>query len=238
MVAVAGMVGGGCEDGAYIPEDVYTPLRIRAVFVNARSGNGLHVDDPSGHTPDLGHIDGSDLTYGFQGGVGDCDQQMRCQAGLTCNTLEWACVGDDGRQPGVRDAIAAPTADGAVPLIQIVFNLLVRGDAVETCAKDSNGACLDVNGDGVPDRMLLLPGVVTVTCGSISWRSGPEDGEYDPSGNQFVPIDIGFESRNRAAFSWLTTAGRARRWARSIYSNGAACVCFSSTRATSRCRTP
>jgi hypothetical protein len=194
LIVVAGMIAGGCDHKVVCRDLCPESFEVRLVFVNARSGNGLAVDDPSGRTPDPSHIDGNDLTYGLDPNVGECEFDGRCEAGRTCDTALFVCVDASGKQPGVSDAIAAPTEDGGAPLIQIVFNELVRGDTVETCVKESNGACVDVNHDGIPDRLLLVPGVVTVSCGSgFSWQNGPEDGEYDPSGNLFVPIDKGFE---------------------------------------------
>ncbi len=193
-IVLAGMAaGGGCEDKDVCLDICPGPLTAVAMFVNARTGNGLPVDDPSGDTPDLRRIDGNDLAYGRLPSIGSCSDLKACPSGLTCDA-NLQCVDGDGDQPGVMDAIAAPGADGAVPLIQIVFNQLLRGDTVETCATDASGACVDANGDGVPDRWLLLPGLVTVTCGGgYFWRNGPDDGKYDPAGSWLVPIDIGFE---------------------------------------------
>jgi hypothetical protein len=76
------------------------------------------------------------------------------------------------------------------------------------------GACFDINSDGVPDLPSLIPGLASITCTgtNFSYTSGgvgcsgisaagvPNarpadtcDGFYDPSGNQILPIDAGYE---------------------------------------------
>ncbi len=90
-------------------------------------------------------------------------------------------------------------------------------DNSTTTTRDESGECVDINGDGVSDGPdldrngvadlypPLVSGVVTVACNStpaFTWSNVDDhgfsddvaqDGYYDPSGNQFVPVDVGFE---------------------------------------------
>jgi hypothetical protein len=54
---------------------------------------------------------------------------------------------------------------------------------------DEKGRWLDTNLDGLPDDPQLIPGTATITCGGVVWTSGPDDGFYNPAGNQVVPFD-------------------------------------------------
>ena len=55
---------------------------------------------------------------------------------------------------------------------------------------DETDRCEDVNLDEVPDDSVLKPGIVTLTCddpGFTAFTSGPNNGEYTPSGNLVLP---------------------------------------------------
>jgi len=88
-------------------------------------------------------------------------------------------------------------------------------DSPTTVNDDETGRCTDVDGDGVNDHSVILPGVYTIVCengysytnlvgeGAIQPQDPLTPDEpgtfaiasfYDPSGNQFVAIDTGFES--------------------------------------------
>jgi hypothetical protein len=66
-----------------------------------------------------------------------------------------------------------------------------------TCPENPNtstkeqGRWADVEGNGIPDSAELLPGLVTVTCGAMTFPSQETDGLYNPSGNQLVPVASG-----------------------------------------------
>jgi hypothetical protein len=160
--------------------DICPDPTVAQVFVNARTGNGLPVSDPSGDTPDLGRIDGNDLTYGLHDDVGACAVDGSCPAGLACSA-DRICVDADGRQPGVRDAIAAPSADGAVPLIQIVFHALLDGATVErfacACAR-----VVHVANDGTASVTPGNCGGHDVTSDGGGCRDCPDD--PDTPGNE------------------------------------------------------
>jgi hypothetical protein len=70
-------------------------------------------------------------------------------------------------------------------------------DSPATPNEDEAGRCLDVNGDGVNDAPLILPGVYTITCAGTTYDYTNTVGDgsyYDPAGNQFIAADTGYES--------------------------------------------
>jgi hypothetical protein len=272
----------GCSESKRNTDLGGTPT-VRQVFVDSTicpggtlqdlydrcGGNGLRVDDPSGQGSLPGAIDGNDLTFGLQTNVGPCNFDATCDTGLTCNT-DFICADSGGKQPGVSDAILTADATGGAPVIQIVFDTIVKGDTVgefwcacssvnqvsldagqtamcpgnklftkdATCGDcpdnpmtstdDETGKCVDLDGDGVSDgpdipRIAggkktvnsvadayppMIAGIVTITCNStpaFTWSNVEptlpatttailsQDGYYDPSGDQFVTSDTGFE---------------------------------------------
>ena len=97
--------------------------------------------------------------------------------GSSLEQFECACASSDkgvaGCPNGMRAALSPRQCDD-------------NGDtnAIET------GKFTDVNVDGVPDNALLLPGIVSIDCVGARrpWINTEDDGWYNPSGNQFVPI--------------------------------------------------
>jgi hypothetical protein len=62
------------------------------------------------------------------------------------------------------------------------------GDNPDTSA-DESARFLDANNDGMPDKARLIAGLVTFTCdGMPVYTSGQDDGFYNPSGNQLIPV--------------------------------------------------
>lgn len=56
---------------------------------------------------------------------------------------------------------------------------------------DAAGKWLDVEANGVPDNALLLPDVVTLSCGGMDIVINDDNSFYNPSGNQLVPVAAG-----------------------------------------------
>lgn len=127
------------------------------------------------------------------------------------------CVDSSGHQPGVE----AATASGAS--IRIVSKELLNPETVEqfvcacgagcpagkdfslkpdcgvcgddpaTMTFDETGKCVDLNDDGLPDLTTLLPGVASVTCGTLlTYATDIGDGYYYPSGFQLPTSQVGY----------------------------------------------
>ena len=57
---------------------------------------------------------------------------------------------------------------------------------------DEAGRWLDANNDGMPDDAVLIDGIVSFSCGGMElYKTGPDDGFYNPSGNQLIPVAQG-----------------------------------------------
>jgi hypothetical protein len=74
-------------------------------------------------------------------------------------------------------------------------------------AANELGEWLDANGDGLPDKARLLPGLVTVTCdGTAIFTNATGDaGFYNPSGNQDIPVATGLLGLGPALVATVTT---------------------------------
>ena len=68
------------------------------------------------------------------------------------------------------------------------FNCSSCDDNPQTTQVNETGKCLDLNGDHTPDDAVLNPDLVTITCGSQTWSNTADEGYYNPSGNQLVPV--------------------------------------------------
>jgi len=65
-------------------------------------------------------------------------------------------------------------------------------DNPNTADLNESGRWLDDNNDGMPDDAKLLPGLVTVTCENMpAYTTDLDDGFYNPSGNQLIPVAQG-----------------------------------------------
>jgi hypothetical protein len=136
-------------------------------------------------------------------------------------------VEDNGDDLAVDNAVV----DGSQTM-RIIFDELLDGATVErffcACSNCPNGIassldptmCDDdpdtnvnelgqwevLNGDGLPDRAELLPGVVTVECdGATVYTSEAGDGFYNPSGNQDVPVATGLAGLGPAMVVTVST---------------------------------
>ena len=91
--------------------------------------------------------------------------------------------------PGTAQAMCGTTTDRQVS--NDPYNCAVCSDNPTTPQINETGKCLDANADSIPDDALLLPDIVSITCGSQTWSNTEDDGVYIPSGNQLVPVISG-----------------------------------------------
>lgn len=98
--------------------------------------------------------------------------------GQTVEQFRCACSANDAGDGGCPNGIVAaldPTFCDNDPSTDI----------------NENGRFADQNQDRVPDDTLLLPGIVQIECdrASMPWVNGVNEGWYNPSGSQQVPIN-------------------------------------------------
>jgi hypothetical protein len=54
---------------------------------------------------------------------------------------------------------------------------------------NETGLCADINFDGIPDDAYLIDSVIQLDCGNgITVTNGPDEGWWNPSGNQLIPV--------------------------------------------------
>jgi hypothetical protein len=60
-------------------------------------------------------------------------------------------------------------------------------DPVTTDVNET-GLCADINFDGVPDDAYLQPDIISIDCGVATVTNTPDEGWWNPSGNQLIPV--------------------------------------------------
>lgn len=114
--------------------------------------------------------------------------------GATLEEFVCACAGGTGTDPcagGPRSALD-PSACGDNP----------------NTPSNEEGRWLDTDHDGNPDDAVLLANRVSLDCDGWVWQNGPEDGFWNPSGNQLVPVATGLEGLGPALVVTVATGLR------------------------------
>ena len=212
LVLALGGVVGGCGDITSVTDlDPEGPPKILQAFVldvvaeDYVLAYGIH--------PDLNRC-------GFDKDQCDTEGGFTCNMANTdpATTLGDHCVDSAGKQPGVTTAVAAGASIRLIvkellkadtveqfecacgancpegkEFSATATNCVNCGDDPMTTTSDETGLCLDANDDGLADFTTLLPGIATITCGSLlTYNTDIGDGYYYPSGNQFPTSVLGY----------------------------------------------
>ena len=148
------------------------------------SGGGADGSAPN-QCGDIFDENGDDCTVA--NAVADPSQTFRIVLdelleGTSVEEFVCACVGTDG-----------VAQDGECPN-NVVSTLDPAGcnDSPSTPNVNEGSRWLDVNADGMPDKARLVGGIATINCdGEDLYSTQPEDGFYNPSGNQLIPVATG-----------------------------------------------
>lgn len=187
-LAVATGIGCSAEESKTLlnPEG---PPDILQVFVTERLSDGSTALTPTyGSHPEFDSEtefeEGPDPSTPVMTAVADSTQKVRIifDELIRGNTLEqFVCACN----------VAPASCPAGTPLYAL--DPSVCKDSGDTVLNEE-GKWADANNDTVPDDAVLLPGVVSISCGtSFTWENTEIDGFYNPSGNQQVTV-LGMES--------------------------------------------
>lgn len=210
LALIAATALGACtsadEKAALIPEGA---PEIKQIFMTEKKGNAAELNLGFG-CGDVGTIDCSTLPDDLPGQL--CCEWQQWSTGVDGNpdtvrmdgSITEAVIAGQTIRIIVDELLRGQTieqfrcacsaneaGDGGCP------NGIVAALDPTFCDNDpatdinENGRFADQNQDRVPDDTLLLPGIVQVDCdnATMPWVNGINEGWYNPSGSQQVPIN-------------------------------------------------